>query len=382
MNRKIPSLLFSILLFILASCDKGSEILEKPHIMLDIPAEGFQVKINETFSLTAHAENAQEATYLWLIDGEEFSEQKTLEFTPTEVKTYQILLIVSTEAGKDQLPFALNVKAADDQPVTGDSSPYITKVFDYQYAPGQHAQTLAYGKDGSDFIGNTSAYVMLGGWGGYIAAGFDHTISNEKGYDFGVFTQPSSSSEPAVVFVMKDLNGDGQPNDSEWIELKGSEFEHSETIRDYEVTYFKPAEGEYVRWEDNQGNSGELVPGYGNDSWWWHEDQEQVTLKGVKLPYSHFEDGPENWTNYTDRFQWGYAENYLGEDHDPNLKANLFDISNAVDQEGNAVELSGIDFIKVQNGVFQVAGWLNEISTEVKGAFDYRMKDQLQSAQN
>jgi hypothetical protein len=55
------------------------------------------------------------------------------------------------------------------------------------------------------------------------------------------------------------------------------------------------------------------------------------------------------------------------------LRKNLFDISNAVDASGNAVNLAGIRFIKIQSAVFQVAGWLNEISTEVSGAADLSM---------
>jgi hypothetical protein len=52
------------------------------------------------------------------------------------------------------------------------------------------------------------------------------------------------------------------------------------------------------------------------------------------------------------------------------MKANLFDISDAVDSAGNHLNLAGIRFIQIQSGVFQVAGWLNEISTEVSGAAD------------
>ena len=51
------------------------------------------------------------------------------------------------------------------------------------------------------------------------------------------------------------------------------------------------------------------------------------------------------------------------------------DISNAVDGSGNLANLSKIDFIKVQSGVFQVAGWLNEISTEISGAADLHLLD-------
>ena len=69
-------------------------------------------------------------------------------------------------------------------------------------------------------------------------------------------------------------------------------------------------------------------------------------------------------------FSFGYAECYGNSDYIADLKANLIDISNAVDGSGNPVSLTGIRFIKVQSGVFQIAGWLNEISTEISGAAD------------
>ena len=48
-------------------------------------------------------------------------------------------------------------------------------------------------------------------------------------------------------------------------------------------------------------------------------------------------------------------------------------ISNAIDAEGNPVELKYIDFIKVQTGCNTKSGWLGENSTEVFGFFDYSM---------
>ena len=39
---------------------------------------------------------------------------------------------------------------------------------------------------------------------------------------------------------------------------------------------------------------------------------------------------------------------------------------------GNAIKLPSIRFIKIQTAVFQQAGWLNEVSTEVRGAKDLR----------
>ena len=57
------------------------------------------------------------------------------------------------------------------------------------------------------------------------------------------------SSEPGIVWVMQDENGDGLPNDT-WYELKGSEYGKEETIRDA-VTYYRPSAPKMnVAWTD------------------------------------------------------------------------------------------------------------------------------------
>ena len=263
-----------------------------------------------------------------------------------------------------------------------DSSAFISKVFDYKYAPGQHALLIPKDWKGNDFIGkpwlSNKTFTSLGGWGGYIIAGFDHTITNGPGKDFVIYTQPGPSSEPAVVYVMEDSNGDGLPNDGDWIELKGSEYTNTETIHNYEVTYSKPVGNENVTWKDNKGNHGELTPVFQSSSWWWqgYGEQTEVTFSGVKLPKAYQNistTDEEDWVLRPGLFSYGYAECYGNLDYDANLKADLFDISTAVDGSGNPVYLKGIRFIKVQSGVFQVAGWLNEISTEVSGAADLSM---------
>ena len=56
------------------------------------------------------------------------------------------------------------------------NSVYITDVFEYVYAPGQHAP-LAKATDVAYFKGDPaqqSKWLYLGGFGGYITAGFDH----------------------------------------------------------------------------------------------------------------------------------------------------------------------------------------------------------------
>ncbi len=268
---------------------------------------------------------------------------------------------------------------------TTNQSAYITSVFDYQYAPGQHATMISPNNKGSNFVGEPWGYAKpftsLGGWGGYLIAGFDHAVNNTNGPDIAIFTQPSVASEPGVVYVMADGNNDGIPNDGAWFEIKGSEYNHPETIHNYEVTYYKPGASGYVTWKDNQGKAGTLVPEFGTDSWWWNGNGENisVTFKGLKLPNAYVNNSKDPdaalWMPRTGLFRFGYAECYGNLDYNAPLKANFLDISSAVDGSGNPANLSKIHFIKIQSGVFQIAGWLNEISTEISGAADLHLLD-------
>lgn len=45
----------------------------------------------------------------------------------------------------------------------------------------------------------------------------------------------------------------------------------------------------------------------------------------------------------------------------------------AVDNQSKSVKLKGIDFVKIYTSAQYNAGWLGELSTEVKGASDLSM---------
>lgn len=269
-------------------------------------------------------------------------------------------------------------------PSSADTSAFITKVYDYVYAPGQYA-SVAYSNSATNFIGipgylavpsSTKSVISLGGWGGYIVGGFNHNITNVSGNDFIIFCGSSSAPEPGIVYVMEDTNGNGLPDDT-WYELKGSESANASTYRNYTVTYYKAkSDSANVTWKDSKGNTGSLVPGYGStysSGWWKYPLKDSLVFTGTRLPDAYSNSGSstsQNWVVYPNLFTWGYAENAKGTDYNATYKGNEFDISNAVDASGNAVKLNSIRFIKVQTGVFQQAGWLNEISTEIYGAAD------------
>ncbi len=241
------------------------------------------------------------------------------------------------------------------------------RVYEYRPAPGQFvgeigASTMEEACAAAERRLKAGSYLSLGAWGGYVVVGVGR-IANSGGYDFSIRGNSlDTSSEPGIVSVMADSNGDGLPNDT-WYELRGSDYDRPETWRDYAVTYTKPAKaGDPAPWQDNRGNSGalNLKPVY--PAW---IGGESYTLHGSRLqPRNHDLSGNGTyWVN--EPFDWGYADNYSPTDRLQQDGRNYFRISDAVDARGEAADLRYIDFIKVQTGVLAESGWLGELSTEI-----------------
>ena len=282
------------------------------------------------------------------------------------------------------------------------------KVYEYTPAPGQFINELKTGGFDNtqttpeaaiayaearmkevDRNGNPSPnWVSLGGFGGYIVVGFDHSIDNLGDYDLAILGNSfSGSSEPGIVWVMQDENGNGQPDDT-WYELAGSETGKAETIQNYSVTYYRPTGPKMpVQWTDNLGNSGEidyLAQFHRQDYYYplWIE-ADSYTLTGTCLKARNYDASGNGsyWVNV--EYDWGYADNFsdidrLSKDENTNAdpNANHFKISHAIDMDGQPIHLKYIDFVKVQVGVNSKSGWLGEVSTEVLGFYDYNMKKQ------
>ena len=280
------------------------------------------------------------------------------------------------------------------------------KVYDYTPAPGQFINELKTGGfDGTqttmesaiayaearmlevDRNGNPYPnWVSLGGFGGYIVVGFDHSIDNSGDYDLGILGNSfSGSSEPGIVWVMQDENGNGLPDDT-WYELRGSETGKTTTIQNYEVTYYRPAGAMMpVQWEDNLGNRGEIdyLKQFHQQEYYyplWIEE-DSYTLKGTCLEPRNYDASGNGsyWVNA--EYDWGYADNFSSADRlsstenaNAEANANHFKISHAMDFECEPIDLKFIDFVKVQVGVNTKSGWLGEVSTEVFGFYDYNLK--------
>lgn len=353
-------------------------------------------------------------TYQWQVAGDVVTKgcDAHFVFTAETAGKYEVTATATKEKGGEQVSmvrtFDITVYESGIyyRAKSASSKADWNKVYDYTPAPGQFINELKTGGfDGTqttpeaaiayaearmsetDKNGNPNPiWVSLGGFGGYIVVGFDHSIDNSDDYDFGILGNSfSGSSEPGIVWVMQDENGNGFPDDT-WYELAGSETGKEETIQDYAVTYYRPAgAGMSVQWSDNLGNSGEidyLKQFHRQDYYYplWIES-DSYTLTGTCLKPRNY-DASGNGTYWVNvEYDWGYADNFSSTDRltdagnvNADANANHFKISNAIDFECQPIHLDFIDFVKVQVGVNAKSGWLGEVSTEVFGFYDYNMK--------
>lgn len=244
-------------------------------------------------------------------------------------------------------------------------SAYISRVYEYLPAMGQFVNVLPKYEEGDDaetmcrkceqaLVNNAGGTVTLGGWGGYITFGFDHAIENKEGRDIQILgnaflmseNEAYGSSEPGIVLVSRDENQNGLPDDT-WYELKGSLYSKQQYIS-----------RTYTREGDTLQNPFHQQPYYPQ---WITSDQ--YTLYGAKLPpQTEIING-----QYVQRIlEYGYVDNKPNKD----IEGTSFDISWAVDTNGQPVSLPTIDFIRVYTAADEILPTTGELSTEITGAID------------
>ena len=303
-------------------------------------------------------------------------------FLEAEEGAYRLTLHITGDDGVFTTSTTINVVHEEIE-----YSPYISKVYEYRPAPGQFINQMPVFETGDTYEtmlakvencikGTADELISLGGWGGYVTFGFDHTIVSNpdtpelriwgnafynNGYD-----DKGGSAEPGIVMVSFDENCNGIPDDT-WYELAGSEF--SRTMRGYTLIYSRPAtENGTIEWTDNLGASGTIphLPFHRNGYYpMWIEDTE-ITFNGSILP-SNGTLAPGSSTDYIlESYPWGYADNH------PNSEAGLnsFHFINARDISGMPAVLPGVDFVRVYTAVNQVCGAIGETSTEISRAAD------------
>ena len=386
---KYSKILLTALSFaLIQSCSDDENIIETnpDNATLQASYDAARLKI---VSIEPTVSGFENATYTWKLGNEIIGNQKTLGFVSDKVGAYDLTLEITSGATSKTIKTKVNVTQE-----LSTYSKYISQVFDYLPAVGQFTNALpAYvtgetqadmtAKAAKALVGEKSTMITLGGYGGYVVFGFDHTIMNQPNKrDFKVLGNGfAGSSEPGIVMVAYDKNKNGKPDDDEWYEIAGSEYTNPNTIKNYTITYTKPDENktpvkgtigwqtdiEYIKWSDNQGNSGyKTKNSYHKQSYyplWFGSDQLKFT--GTLLE-SNYTEKNGIWTGK--QYAYGYVDNAPNNSEDSNI-----DIDWAVDKNGNPVKLMGIDFIKVYTATNQEAGWLGEISTEVAGAYDLHL---------
>jgi len=251
-------------------------------------------------------------------------------------------------------------------------SPYITRVYEYLPGMGQFVNELPKYEEGDDaaamcrkceqsIANNAGGMISLGGWGGYVTFGFDHPVENLEGRDLQILgnafymsgSTEYGSSEPGIVLVSRDENQNGLPDDT-WYELRGCLYDDPQVVHSFSRTY--------TREGDTLQNTFHQHPYYPQ---WLSADE--YTLKGAKLPPQSAVIGGQNVQRILD---YGYVDNKPNSD----VEGTSFDISWAIDAEGNPVSLPSVDFIRVYNAADEVLAQTGELSTEVAGAVDLHCK--------
>ncbi len=292
------------------------------------------------------------------------------------------------------------------------TTPFATRVIDYDPAPGQFVQDPAFNDPtaalgppvgGGTLDGDETSVVTLGGFGGSLTLGFDHRVmddpKNPMGLDFIVFGNAFWVSgdpnrrwaEPATIEISLDVNGNGLADDP-WYLIPGSHIANP------------PAQFDTQTWDDDTSDTT-FPPEF---DWWVPIGRSGLwQTMNWRLPADPFEtslvlDNP-NGSMATDEGIFGYADlsptlilGDLDGDNivdDPTIDpasfytkpdnpflvgidpgsggGDAFDIAWAIDPNtGNAAHLPGFDFLRLTNATNVVFGPLGERSAEIAGVAD------------
>ena len=324
-------------------------------------------------------EHPFDAVYTWSVDGAEVQSGEAPEFvfelTAEGSHAVNVTMRNSyTAASQDLTVTVLPAEGTYFRAADASSNASISKVYEYTPAPGQFINdgvTLTTQEEACSYAFerlSQGQFVSLGAFGGYFTAGFDHSVesSTDGGFDLQITGNAhSSSSEPGIIWVSQDENGNGLPDDT-WYELRGSEYGKPETWQDYAVTYYRPSSnGTSIEWTDNRGSSGivDYIPAYHSQETYFPLwiTADSYTLRGTRLEDRLVDENGNGslWIGHP--FDWGYADNWSGTDPD----IDKFRISDAVRWDGEPADLTYIDFVKIQCGVQAKGGWTGEQSTEL-----------------
>ncbi len=295
----------------------------------------------------------------------------------------------------------------------GSGSPFATQVIDYDPAPGQHVTNAAFDDaglalgppigGGTAAAGNTSL-VTLGGFGGFIILGFDHTILDDAANPWGMDAIVFGNSfwvagdnnrhwaEAGIIEISQDTNSNGLADDA-WYLIPGTHLTDP------------PAQIETQTWDDDFGDPANPPA---NPTWLPPGRSGLWMTSGFRLPSAIFEQPVVNnpfGPLATEEGIYGYAdynptlvlgdsdgdnsvddltsdpEDFFTVPDDPfeagvtagSAGGDAFDIAWAIDPvTGQAANLAGFDFIRITTGINYIDPLFGEGSTDIDAAADAR----------
>lgn len=269
-------------------------------------------------------------------------------------------------------------------------SPFASRVVEYAPAPGQFVndpnfndpeRALGPPSSGGTYAPNNESVVTLGGFGGFIVLGFDHTVLDEPlnplGLDAIVFSNaywvggnPDRHwAECATIEISRDVNANGLADD-EWFLIPGSHLAPPLSLTPHNwggglITYAyrlpaSPFEALVVENPD-AGTEYEGIFGYAEYS----PSLFLGDLDGDDEIDDHEIAAEDFYTVPDDPFEVGMTPGSGGGD--------AFDIAWAVNPEtGEPANLDGFDFIRITTSVDFFHPTLGEKSSEIDAVADVK----------
>ena len=141
------------------------------------------------------------------------------------------------------------------------------------------------------------------------------------------------------------------PTKEPWYEMAKVNGNDVNIYFDYRITYYRPDSeptsrdewDTYIKWEDNQGNSGyKMKNQYHSQPYYPLWAGNTLSFTGTCLPQNAIDESGSGTYFVLYKFRYGYADNEINSYDDSSI-----DISWAVDASGNSVNLPGVDYIKI-----------------------------------
>lgn len=222
MNKNLLKItLFSILFLGFIACDKDNEEEEeKEQLPTEVLKESYSIDRFKVLNITTELPSTAKLT--WSVKDSIISENADLDFISPFQKNYPLTLKVELNGEIKVYSSSINVLKE-----TKAYSKYISNVLDFRPAVGQFTNEIPQYVTGNTeaniiaaakkaIVGSNTSMISLGGFGGYVVLGFDHTIPNMDGRDFKILGNAfwgneanearSGSCEPGIIMVAYDKN--------------------------------------------------------------------------------------------------------------------------------------------------------------------------------